>query len=306
MKLTNISSKIKEAVKVFRPSQNELCSANKGLSAFLYGKDLGSAQRLGLIHIITASRFQKEINLAAELAGNCSEAAIKKSIGIKDSIPKAYENAFYEVKYLEDFVNSEPINMLASFASKVRKGYDMAIDKPIAKIRSGFYFGYHKLKDSITGVFKKHRTDIDLDFAKKVLHPKLRIPENLTPEELKEFVMTELRKCYSEAEIQSILDRKSPIFYRFVDETELRALKNGHAISSSAEYNLDYCRTDITSDPNYNFNKYRITFKKDNPNWNPYAEGGSLVSLHDPRSKKWWLFGAYDKADILCTERVRQ
>ena len=112
--------------------------------------------------------------------------------------------------------------------------------------------------------------------------------ENLTPEELKEFVMTELRKCYSEAEIQSILDRKSPVFYRFVDETELRALKNGHAISSSAEYNLDYSRTDITSDPNYNFNKYRITFKKDNPDWNPYAEDGSLVSLHDPRSKKWW------------------
>lgn len=309
MRLGKINASLGNVVSLFKPSENQICRSNKGMRALLYGKDYGGAYRLGLIHFITAARFRSEILQARRLSGNCSDYAIAQSGGILNSIPKNYTSAFYDVKYLDDFMNSPIVESLAKSASKMRKSYDRLIDKPIAKIRSGLYFGWQGVKDSVTGLFSKSKTnEIDLDFVKQVFPSYIKIPEGATKEELKEFLITTLKKCdYTDKEIKAVLERKNPVFYRFVDETELRAVQNGHKITSSADYNMEFYKTDVTTDPNYRgvANKYRITFKI-NPEWNPFKEGGSsVIESNDMTQKTWKLFGGYSKKDILCTERVR-
>ena len=309
MRLGNICTRLGNAVSLFQPSKNQICSSNKGMRALLYGKDYGGAYRLGLIHLLTAARFRSEILQARKLSGNCGDYAIAQTGGILKSIPKNFTSAFYEIKYLDDFMLSPIVERLAESASKIRKCYDRLIDKPIARVRSGLYFGWQGVKDNVTGLFRKSRTnDVDLDFVKQIFPSYIKIPEGASKEELKEFVVTTLKKCnYSDKEIKAVLERRNPIFYRFVDETELRAVQNGHRISSSADYNMDFNKTDITTDSNYRgvVNKYRITFKI-NPEWNPFKEGGSsVIKSNDMTQKTWKLFGGYSKKDILCTERVR-
>ncbi len=309
MRLGNIGARLENAVSLFQPSKNHICSSNKGIRALLYGKDYGGAYKLGLMHILTAARFRSELLAQRSLRGRYGDSVAEMSGTIRNSIPNKYRKAFLDISYLDYFIDSPETENLAKIASSIRKKYDFFIDKPIAKVRSGIYFGWHNIKDSVTGLFRNTKAnDVDLDFVKQIFPSYIKIPEGATKEELKKFVITTLKKCnYSDKEIEAVLERKSPIFYRFVNETELRAVKNGRKITSAAEYNIDAIKTDITSNPNYSevLNKYRITFKI-NPNWNPFKKDeNSLVSHNEINLKTWKLSGGYGKKDILCTERVR-
>ena len=309
MRLGNVGARLENTVSLLQPSKNRICSSNSGVRALLYGKDYGGAYRLGLMHILTVARFRSELLAQRSLRGRYGDGVAEMSGTIRDSIPNKYRNAFLDISYLDNFIDSPVAEKLAETASSIRKKYDFYIDKPIAKVRSGLYFGWHGIKDSVTGLFRKTKTnDVDLDFVKQIFPSYIKIPEDASKEELKEFVITTLKKCnYSDKEIKAVLERKSPIFYRFVDETELRAVKNGRKVTSAAAYNIDGIKTDITNDPNYSgvLNKYRITFKI-NPEWNPFRKGKkSAVSHNEINLKTWKLFGGYEKKDILCTERVR-
>lgn len=289
---------------ILKGTKNELCESNTGLRALIYGKRKGNAYRPGLIHLITAGRFRKELIYDINLIGDFSESAAVQRSGISKSIPRGFKNAFTETKYMEELIESPICERLADAFSRLRKGYDMLIDKPIARVRSGIYFVKEGIKDFFKFAFKKDKK-IDMDFVKMCLGHNIKIPEGLSESQLKEFLVSELRKTYSKKEVTGILKGKAPTFYRFVDETELRAVQNGFSMRSSAAYHVDNFRTDITSDPKYNFNKYRITFKRNNKNWNPY-ELGSFVKIHENSTRKWWLFGdGYDRNDILCTERIK-
>lgn len=307
--------------RAIHPTISDVCVAeNKGLSAFLNGKMIelpnGYARIPGVRHVITASRFPKELQQMSELSGRYSESAIAQCRMIETSIPERLKPVFEDL-YLCDqghLSNTGLIKSLSKGASDIRYAYDMVIDKPIAKIRSGVYFGWKGLKDKLGGLFRKRNAgkDIDIEHFKNLLESNfIKVPENLSKSEFKEYLVNTLRKCnYNEKEIQAILDKKPLTFYRFVGETELRAMKNGANISSTAKYNINNNWTDITTNPDYKafpeagVNNYRITFKPKS-NWNPFVKN-SDVQMNDITSAKYRLLGGYSKADVLCTERVRR
>lgn len=107
---------------------------------------------------------------------------------------------------------------------------------------------------------------------------------------------------FTKESIKNIGKEKQPTFYRFIGEAELRSLKKGEQIKSSANYNQSQNVTDITTSRYLNWNKYRVTFKK-NSAWNP-SNSNSKVKDHLSDYGFWWLVGPYSKKDVLCTERV--
>ena len=310
MKLPDICRNIKRTVSLVRPSQNNISPSNKGVRAFLYGKDNGDSLRFGLIHLVTASRFRNEISMFQNSLRtfNGSESAATKITSIQSAVPEKYRNAFYELLDFEDCINIPIVERFANVAETMRKKYDFSIANPMAKIKRNLYFGLSSVKSQAISLFRKSKTsDVDFDFAKQILPSYVKIPEGLSKEQLKEFIVDLLKKCnYSDKEIKSVFERKCPVFYRFVDQTELRAVKNGSKMTSAASYNVDFGQTDITTDPNYRgvIHEYRITFKpKDD--WNPFSENGrQLVEHNDITKKTWSLLGGYDRNDILCVERV--
>jgi len=307
-----LNMKVTNVISLFKPSANWISPNNRGLRAILYGQQTDGYVQAGLIHVVTAIRFRTELkkylnNGMSTFWSGWDEWATSSAVAdmcrINDSIPRNFKDAFLELQSFPRFADLPQIRMLSGIADKIREFYDRFLVNPQAKVKSKTYFGFQKFK-GLLGFDKIHSPEIDSAFCKK-LFPDIELPQNPSTEKIKTTLINRLISSnYSAKEIEDILAGKAPKFYRFVSETELRALRNGYNVHSSVPYRTSLPRTALTTNPCDNSNRYRITFQT-HSKWNPFAKGvDSDVLPRDMASREYSLRRPYSQEDILCVERV--
>lgn len=296
--------------KIFKPEMNETMSeANRGLRSVLYGKKVGDKDKFGLIHLITSIKYRKELidtNTYTGVINSLKSSEHGKNIarivveGAHDAVSPRYKFAFRDLERLDNIKDFDTIKTLANIRSSIRKYAEKIFLNSTVKLKKMCANINSRIKTKLCPQ-SQEQSVLNIEMAKKLLPLNAKIPENLSEQELREYITREYKRFYNTDKcIEDLLAGKSPTFYRFVSETELRILKNGCTVQPRQRYCLNM--VDVTSNPNLNWNQYRLTFKSTD-GWNLFAKDSKIKTNN---LGKYYLHeGGYTIEDVAYYERIK-